>query len=390
MASQNMLQNNAQDNVQNNVQSNMQSNAQNNEQSKKQNNMQGNVQVGMQQNDMQNNTQNNTQNGEKDVLQDNMQQNDIQQDKAQQDSTHQDFMQQANMPNTKKDTSSEGALDALEISPKDMLNPNLPGKNHKQDTDTTNSVNVSTVMENKGATNTNEASSNFTTNNSLQAQNNFTRASKPIGPKINLTAQSKTFFAGGFTLLFAFLLVIGAIRPTISDIIRIRTQLKRYKEIAVKLDDKIDTIYELKSELDARQRTLAYFDIYYPYNTDYSLFVSNLEYIVKQEKATLLSVTYSEKTKDEYVKRFQKKGIKSLDPIVFTVTIQGDYNQLLAFLKQLEQNPYLPQVISMGYRADKADQKRAFTINILLFRLKKPILSISSKQDIFDYVSSQN
>ena len=206
--------------------------------------------------------------------------------------------------------------------------------------------------------------------------------------KLQVTSQAKTFLAGGFTLFFAFLLIVGAIRPTISDIVRIKSQLRTYKRIATQLDDKIDDIYQLRDVLSQKKATLAYFDIYYPHNLDYSLFISNLEYMTRQEKAKLLSVNYSEHVRNEYVKRFKKKGIKEIVPVVFSITIQGDYNQLITFLKQIEDTPYLPQVITMGYRADQRDQTRTFTLNVLLFRLKKPILKLKSNEDILQYVSS--
>ena len=205
------------------------------------------------------------------------------------------------------------------------------------------------------------------------------------GAFINVNSQAKTFMAGGFTLFFALILVLFAIRPTIADIIRIKRQLKVYQQLAIQLDDKIDTIYNLTNTFDRNKATLAYFDIYYPKNLDYSLFVANLEYICKELGTKLIGVSYSAASGRKFSKDFAKRGINAVEPVVFSITIEGDYNQLVAFLKRIEQTPFLPEVFSMTYQAATPEKKQVFTINVLLFRLKTPITK--TNRDVYEYLT---
>ena len=219
----------------------------------------------------------------------------------------------------------------------------------------------------------------------VENQHESSTSSGGLSSLINVNSQTKTFMAGGFTLFFALVLILFAIRPTITDIIRIRHQLKVYQNIAVKLDDKIDNIYNLSDIFDRNKMTLAYFDIYYPRNLDYSLFVANLEYITKDLGTKLMGVSYSEQMGSRYTKDSEKRGINAVVPVVFSITIQGDYNQLVAFLKRLEQTPFLPEILSMNYQASTPEKKQSFTINVLLFRLKTPLTK--TNKDIYEYIT---
>ncbi len=259
------------------------------------------------------------------------------------------------------------------------LNTNLPGAKSKS---------LSTGSENTPGAKDGKQAGNKNLEHSTKTLRSVVKAPVVKKPqiKVQFNSQSKTFLAGGFTIFFVFLLVLGAIRPTITDIVRIRNQLKVYKDIATKLDTKIDTIYELKSTFDRNQRTLALFDIYYPSNFDYSLFVANLEYIAKDIGSKLVSVSYSAQVGEAYAKEFGERGVHAVVPVVFTVTIEGDYNQLVSFLKRLEETPFLPEVLSMNYRASTPTKKQTFSINILLFKLKAPI--IRSDKDIYEQLTT--
>ena len=194
------------------------------------------------------------------------------------------------------------------------------------------------------------------------------------------TGQSKSFGMGILTLLFVLLLFFGAIMPTIKDIIRIQKQMQQYNSIAAKLDEKIQKIYATIEQLRQRRVALQRFDVYYPYNLDYSLFVANLQYITNAQNAKLVSVSYSEQIGATYARQFKEAGITAINPVVFTITIEANYEQLLRFLQELESIPYLPQVLRLDYQSREKNDKQTFTVTVLLYRLNTKLY----KDKLFD------
>lgn len=186
------------------------------------------------------------------------------------------------------------------------------------------------------------------------------------------TSQQKAVSTGLFTFILVVVLMIGSFKPTIITIFETSRKLKDREIVYQKLSThnaNLTKLIQSQIELSDRFRQLNY---YYPYDGDFSLFISNLNQITKKFNLSLESISFSE-TVNNQVDRVEVLQFEQMSPMSFQVSIKGDPADLNSFLSYLESTPYFPKILSISYSPNKTITKdTSVSLTLLLYKMNIP------------------
>lgn len=162
--------------------------------------------------------------------------------------------------------------------------------------------------------------------------------------KITDTYSAKPQVKKGVEVMLSAVLVaffaLFALRPTISTIADLWSQIKTQKEISARLDEKISSLQKAKQIFTQEKANIALLDQSLPKKSQPIQFLQQVEgYIAKADVAieafTLDNIAiYGDAT----LNSAQIKGkAPSTNIIRISLTLQGSYDNLLAFLKDSEE-----------------------------------------------------
>lgn len=181
---------------------------------------------------------------------------------------------------------------------------------------------------------------------------------------INAIRESKTkmssYITFGVSLLISILLIIFALKPTISTIIKINKEIKQKQTISTQLKNKIDALANLDKEYKDSKEKFDTLEFVFPEEQAFTLFLSNMEPILSRNGFELSSINF-----DNYDGETYSLAPKVLAPSFMSISARGDYSNLLNLLKDLEQMPNYPVIEGISF-ADQKDEEGARSFLIVM------------------------
>ena len=162
----------------------------------------------------------------------------------------------------------------------------------------------------------------------------------------------KTFTFLGITLILIAVFLMGAIKPTISTIQRIQTEIKTRESVDRQLQTKLNNIQTLQNEYRSKKADLEVIDIYFPANTDYSLVMASLEKITERYGFSLNSLSISPQSTS-----LTGEVYPGMEMVSINLNLSGRPADVTKLLKHLEGLPIVPDIVSVSFSPSEAEEE---------------------------------
>ncbi len=177
-----------------------------------------------------------------------------------------------------------------------------------------------------------------------------------------------------FTLIVLTILIFAALTPTITTIVKVRSEIAQKKTLNKALEDKIQQMDLLDSQYIANQRTFEDIQLIFPAGENYSLLLADINRSVLNNGFTLNSITFADAN--------SQKRFSVLSPSSVTLQISGDSARIFRLLDELQDYPQALEVtgysqsIPVGNTAESTNENRSesdqttnvsFTIDLRFF-----------------------
>jgi Tfp pilus assembly protein PilO len=177
--------------------------------------------------------------------------------------------------------------------------------------------------------------------------------------------KKRSYIFLGFSLLVTIILIVFAIRPTITTITRINKEIKEKTRTNDLLEKKIDTLSELDKEYKENRQKFDDLELIFPVGENQSLFLANIEPIVARNGYSLSSVRF-----DSYKGDFLL-NTRVLVPQTISVSVRGRQANIVGLLRELEALPTYPTIESLSYSSQEGvDGLSSFTINLRVYSIE--------------------
>ena len=143
--------------------------------------------------------------------------------------------------------------------------------------------------------------------------------------------KNNSFITVGVTFAIIVLLIVFAIRPTVTKIVIIRKDIKEKERISQTLDQRIQMISSLEKEYDESKEKFEFLQFVYPESEKYILLLSNIEPIVNRNSFKLTSFRFDKYDGDSY-----DLPTSLVKPGVIQLSVTGLYSNFINLLKESE------------------------------------------------------
>jgi len=177
--------------------------------------------------------------------------------------------------------------------------------------------------------------------------------------------KKRSYIFFGFSLFITIILIVFAIRPTITTIIRINREIKEKTRTNNLLEEKIDTLSELDKDYKEHKHKFDDLELIFPVGKNQSLFLANIEPIVARNGYSLSSVRF-DSYKGDYL--FNTRVIV---PQTISVSIRGRQANIIGLLRELENLPTYPTIEALSYSAQEGvDGLSSFTVTLRVYSIE--------------------
>lgn len=177
--------------------------------------------------------------------------------------------------------------------------------------------------------------------------------------------KQRSYIFFGVSVLVVIILIVFAIRPTITTITRINKEIKEKERVSTLLDSKITTLNELDKQYTPNKEAFDDLEMIFPAGENFSLLLANMELVTTRNGHKLSSVSFGGyKGKDYDI------TTKALKPYTMTFSARGKEENILNFLQELEDLPMYPVIESFSYSTETADDgTSAFTVSLRIYHV---------------------
>ncbi|HVX92560.1 MAG TPA: type 4a pilus biogenesis protein PilO [Candidatus Dojkabacteria bacterium] len=181
---------------------------------------------------------------------------------------------------------------------------------------------------------------------------------------INGDVKMKTYSLVGFTLLVIIILLVGAIRPTALTIAKISGEIKDKTTINQQLETKIKNLGDLNNQYLGITDDVKNLPLVFPTQGNFSLLMSNVDSIARDNGFTLSSISFSSSDK-------LKTRTQVLKPWNARLTVVGSRANLVKFLAALEDMPMYPTITQVSFSSNQdISGETAFNINMSVYKIE--------------------
>lgn len=177
--------------------------------------------------------------------------------------------------------------------------------------------------------------------------------------------KKKQVFTVGFLTAFVLLvLIVGAIRPSIATIIKLREDISQKELLLEDLTGKINTIAGLNIQFKEFETRSDEIRLVYPDTGDFSLVMANLEEIATRSGFELNSISFGGTSSDFKLtsELFQAESV--------TLNVVGSQSSLPNLMKNLEAMPMYPAIDRVGFANNPDDDGNTeFNITIIVYQV---------------------
>jgi Tfp pilus assembly protein PilO len=177
--------------------------------------------------------------------------------------------------------------------------------------------------------------------------------------------KKRSYIFFGFSIFVTIILIVFAIRPTITTITRINKEIKEKTRTNDLLEKKIDTLSELDKDYKEHRQKFDDLELIFPVGENQSLFLANIEPIVARNGYSLSSVRF-DSYKGDYL-----LNTRVLVPQTISVSIRGRQANIIGLLRDLESLPMYPVVEALSYSSQEGvDGLSSFTVTLRVYTIE--------------------
>jgi Tfp pilus assembly protein PilO len=179
------------------------------------------------------------------------------------------------------------------------------------------------------------------------------------------TSEKKiSYIFAGVTIFVSILLIIGAIKPTITTMTRIRAEISKKEDTEAALAEKISALSELDSQYIGLKNDFNNISLVFPTDGDFSLFMANIDAVSSRNSYILESLSFSEYKEENPLNTIV------IEPWSVKLTVAGNRANLINFLKDLESLPMYPVIESITFTEDSdTEEASRFTVNLRIYQI---------------------
>ncbi len=169
---------------------------------------------------------------------------------------------------------------------------------------------------------------------------------------------------GLVTVIVFAVLIIGAVKPSIETMVRVLSEIKKKEMVLGMLEEKINTINSLAIQYAEFEETADDLPLIFPDNGDFSLFLANIESITQESGFELSSVSFTSKA-------IKINRYNLLSPMSVQISTVGKRQNLIPYLKNLENLPMYPEINSVSFSTEvDEDGNTRFSVSMLIYKVK--------------------
>lgn len=177
--------------------------------------------------------------------------------------------------------------------------------------------------------------------------------------------KKRSYIFFGFSILVSIVLILFAIRPTVTTIARINKEIEEKERVNSLLEKKINTLNELDKQYVPNKEAFDDLEMIFPAGKNFSLLLANMELVTTRNGHKLSSISF-----DSYKGKDYDIMTKALKPYTMTLSARGKEENILNFLQQLEDLPMYPVIESFSYSTETAeDGTNAFTVSLRIYHI---------------------
>lgn len=181
------------------------------------------------------------------------------------------------------------------------------------------------------------------------------------------TEKRNSYITFAVSLLAIILLIVFAVRPTVSTILRINKEVKSKKRTTAQLQSRISAINSLDTQYKESKDKFETLQMVYPAEGGYTLLLSNIDSIVSRNGFVLSSISF-----DDYGGESYGLSTQTLSPTTLRLTVRGQYGNFITLLKDIESLPMYPVVegVSFSSQVDENGQQ-TFSMSVRIYNVEK-------------------
>lgn len=171
----------------------------------------------------------------------------------------------------------------------------------------------------------------------------------------------RTYTALVMTIATICFFLFFAIRPTVFTISNLLREIKDNKKVVAGLDQKIEALNSAQIEFQRARKELYLIDEALPLQPDLGLLVRQIEALARRDQIELGPVRYDQSTLLKGAKTPEGKAAKVAAKetgqkagLGFSLVVNGDYDKLHLFIKDLTSLRRIIRLESVGFRQQKS------------------------------------
>jgi hypothetical protein len=196
--------------------------------------------------------------------------------------------------------------------------------------------------------------------------------------KISQSIKAKTYSFAGITLGVIVFLLIFAVRPTLSTITRIITEVNEKKEIDSMLTSKIDSLNALERQFlgDATDPTTGLksqfkdISLIYPAKGDFSFIMDSIETLCREDGFYVSSINFQSPSSSEPSE--VDNNLNVLRPWKLILSVKGNKANIVNLMQDLESLPNYPVVERMSF-SNQTDSsgETVFSLQVKVYKVEE-------------------
>lgn len=186
-----------------------------------------------------------------------------------------------------------------------------------------------------------------------------------VGVLKGSSQKNQGYIFTAITVVVAVILIVFAIRPTITTIIRINNEISEKKELNTSLDNKINALSQLDKQYTTSKDDFNNLKLLYPADNDFSLVLANIQPILARDSFSLSGISF-----DEYQNEDFTVTTKVLEPYSLKLSVVGSTANIVNLLKDLESLPMSPVIESLSYSDQKdSNGSTIFSVELRVYKI---------------------
>lgn len=172
----------------------------------------------------------------------------------------------------------------------------------------------------------------------------------------------------GLTYIFAVLLLVFAIVPTVNTISSINKEIKEKNRVNESLENKISALASLDEQYIENKDSFKDLTLLFPASGNFSLFLSNIDAVVTRNNFILESISFSKYDRDTF-----NTKTTVLKPWSVRMSVSGKKVYLITLLRDLEAMPMFPVLESVSYGSEVDDDGNTrYSLSLRIYHVESP------------------